>query len=142
MLYFKLNAEGKVIDVANHSNQSDREQWLTRHQIVDILHANRIASQASEATGRLHTAVDAGPCVWPRFDVEEAPRVGEKVSYGFNGDYYPDGEIVSVTPGTLRVVKTSTGNTYYRRKQTGMWLRKGGTWAMVNGHVDVRNPSF
>lgn len=142
MFYFKMNDADQVVAVAEKITNGEHAQWISRHKIADMLHANRIAREASQLDGRLFTAVDSGPNVWPRFDVVQAPKVGDKVSYGFNGDYYPDGEIVHVTAGTLRQVKTSTGNTYYRRKQTGSWVQKGGTWSMVQGHIDERNPSF
>jgi hypothetical protein len=141
MLYFKMDGNGKVCDVSEKPDHSELGQWLARHGIADILHANRIAAQATVVTGRLHIGVDAGASTWPRFDVVEAPKVGDPVSYAFNGDYYPDGYITHITEGTLRQVKTTTGSTYFRRKQSGSWV-KGGTWSMVAGHRNERNPSF
>lgn len=71
-----------------------------------------------------------------------APRVGAPVSYAFNGDYHPDGEITKVGTGPKARVTTSTGSVYYRWKKTASWIKAGGTWRMVHGHVDRRNPSF
>jgi len=83
---------------------------------------------------------DNGPNVWPRFTVIDPPKVGDKVSYGFNGDYYPDGKIVAVGKN-YRTVTTSTGNKYWRRKESGSWLLNR-TWSLVPGHHDERNPHF
>lgn len=113
-----------------------------RWDIESFEHAEQLARQATEITGRTHIAVGKSAYVSPRFDVIEPPRVGEPVSYAFNGDYYPDGVVTHVTEGTFRVVKTDTGSVYYRRKQTDTWLKKGGTWALVKGHVSERNPHF
>lgn len=83
--------------------------------------------------------VDAGPWVSPRFSTIEPPRVGEPVSYGFNGDYYPDGYIVKVGKN-YRTVTTSTGARYWRRRETASWVKTGGTWSLVKGHRKERNP--
>ena len=91
--------------------------------------------------GDHYLAVDGGEWISPRYDVVVAPKIGEEVSYAFNGDYYPDGTIVSMSESFKRVV-TSTGNVYYRRKLTGTWKMTGGTWGMVHGHINERNPSF
>lgn len=143
MHYFKVDDKGEVVEVADSiMGRDDRNAWQTRHDFKDFAYAERIAASATKATGKLYTAIDNSASVWPRFDVAAAPAVGEPVSYGFNGDYYPDGEITHVTEGTLRVVKTSTGSTYYRHKNTGKWTKAGGTWSLVHGHRDERNPHF
>lgn len=142
MFYFQTNAAGKLSAIATEVPHGEHGKWETRHNIVTLSHAERIAAEATELTGDLYVGIDNGPSVWPRYDLIKAPKVGDKVSYAFNGDYYPDGEIVSVTPGSLRQVKTSTGHTYYRRKQTGNWKQTGGTWSLVPGHINERNPEF
>lgn len=143
MLYFRLNTDGKVVQVAHDRipEGENRAMWIARHEMVDLDYAKRIAAEATELTGTLHVGIDNGSNVWPRFDVAVAPAVGDKVSQGFNGDYYPDGVIVHVTPGTLRQVKTDTGSTYFRHKESGCW-RKDGTWSLVPGHRNERNPHF
>lgn len=113
---------------------------LTRHDIQNLAHADEIAADATALTGRLHVGVDKGDHTWPRFDVVEAPRVGEPVSKGFNGDYYPCGTIVKVSE-SLRVVTTDNGTTFYRRGKTATWLNNR-TWALVHGHKSERNPHF
>lgn len=83
---------------------------------------------------------DAGPYVWPRYSVVEPPKVGDLVSYGFNGDAYPCGFVTKISK-SLRRVETSEGRVFFRRKLTGSWI-SGGTWSLIHGHVNKRNPSF
>jgi len=78
--------------------------------------------------------------ITPRYDIVEAPAVGDEVSYTFNGDYYPDGVITKVSKKFQ--VTTSTGSKYYRRGQSACWIKTGGTWALVKGHVSDRNQEF
>ena len=142
MLFFKL-LDGKVTQVSEDCYPKDeRGQWVARHDMKAFYDACGIAMQATEVTGELYIGVDSGDNVWPRYDVIKAPKLGDAVSYSFNGDSYPDGEIVHVTPGTLRQIKTSTGSTYYRRKLSAGWRKQGGTWWMIRGHHNHRNPSF
>ena len=99
----------------------------------------------AEATAELRKGeivVDRGQYVWPQFAIITPPAVGDKVSYAFNGDYYPDGVITHVTKDTYKVVKTDTGSTYYRHKKGGSWIKKGGTWSMIAGHINRTNPEF
>lgn len=113
---------------------------VNRHDIRSFAHAEQLAQQATELMGELYIATDAGAHVSPRIDVIRAPAVGDKVSYAFNGDSYPCGRITAISP-TLKKVTTSEGDVFYRRRQSGAWV-KGGTWSMVRGHVSARNPSF
>ena len=75
-----------------------------------------------------------------KFGVVQAPALGDKVSYAFNGDSYPCGEIVKISDKLQ--VTTSTGEKFRRVKETGGWKRTGGTWYMVYGHESKLNPSF
>lgn len=142
MLYFKRGENGKVIDVADRFKFEERLEWFARHEMKTFAMALSIAAEATEAKGRLYIAVDKGQHTWPRYDVVEAPVVGDAVSYSFNGDTYPDGYITHVTNGTLKVVKTDSGSTYYRRGNSGSWVKQGGTWSMVKGHITEQNPHF
>lgn len=103
--------------------------------------AQKRAAELTEKSGVEHIATDAGPYHYPQYGVIDAPQVGEKVSYAFNGDYHPCGEIISVSK-TKKVVRTDTGEIFYRRRLSGCWKRKGGTWSLVRGHIERRNPSF
>lgn len=143
MLFFKRDTSGTVLEVSNKApwDARDRKQWECRRHMVSFEYAQILAKSASECTGKTYLAIDSGPWTSPRYDVIEAMTVGEPVSYGFNGDYYPDGEIVKIGKNH-RIITTSTGARYYRRKLTGVWLKTGGTWALVSGHRNDKNPEF
>lgn len=144
MLTAILDTDGKVENMVPHTGSGRlgvppqrlecRWDWKTFERAAEV------AEQASAATGREFLPADAGSHTSPRYDVIEAPKVGARVSRGFNGDYYPAGEIVSVS-ASRRVVRTSTGVVFYRRQQSATWIADG-TWAMVPGHRSELNPSF
>jgi len=152
MLYFQIDPEvfqneGRyvVTDVAHYITNDDRRtgDWLCRCDFQSSEVAEQIADAANTrmAGRRLFTPVDNGPYVSPRFDVVRAPQVGDKVSYAFNGDSYPDGTVTKVST-SLRRVETSTGSVYYRRKSTASWKKQGGTWSLIHGWHNDRNPHF
>ena len=106
MLYFKLNADKTVAEIVPNlaklptewaSTSADGSGWLTRHDLQSLAEAEMLAAAAQEATGKAYLAIDSGGGCYPRFDVIEAPVVGEDVSYAFNGDYYPCGQIKSIS---------------------------------------------
>lgn len=111
--------------------------------------AERIAALLNETrksvgggTGTKWIATDAGSNVSPRYDIQELPRVGEFVSKGFNGDSYPVGTIKSISAGpAFRRIETHDGSVFWRVKQSGSW-RNDGTWYLMPGRHDERNPSF
>lgn len=118
-----------------------RWNWKS-FEIVESIAAELNASIAEITDERKNwfVAVDNGPNVSPRFDVIRGFSVGDAVSYGFNGDIYPDGEIKSISESG-RVITTTTGHRYTRRKLTGSW-RRAGTWSLTHGHVSKLNPEF
>jgi len=97
-----------------------------------------IAMRLTAMTGKTYLPCDASASTSPRYSVIEAPAVGDPISYGFNGDYYPCGTIVKITKGWR--ITSSTGKVFNRRKNSCGWRMVGGTWGMVAGHVDERNP--
>jgi hypothetical protein len=111
-----------------------------------------IAAKGFEALAKIgfhadvFLAADAGPGVSPRYSVFRAPSVGDECSYGFNGDAYPDGRILSIGTGPKARLVTSGENgvshVYYRRKLSQSWVQQGGTWSLIHGRHDRRNPSF
>jgi hypothetical protein len=111
-----------------------------RWDITSFKEATWIASDVSNLTGANFIPTDAGRSVYPRYDVIELPKVGDKVSYAFNGDYYPCGEIKSISP-SLRIITTTTGRKFYRRGRSGAWVNNG-TWSLIPGHVSRKNPEF
>lgn len=143
MLYALINADGTFagmtsdaatarVHVTKGGHHESRWDW------EDITVAEDIAKQATEFHGVLYIATDAGEWVLPRYDVQRAPSVGDEVSYSFNGDTYPDGTIAAISP-TLKTITTSSGRRYYRKRNTGSWLYSG-TWSLVSGHRQERNP--
>ena len=95
------------------------------------------AVRLDKATGAEHIVIDNGIS----YEVFRMPAVGDKVSYAFNGDYRPCGEIVKITP-TWRIT-TSEGTKFFRKSEK-TWKKgsKNGTFSLVKGHIDERNPSF
>lgn len=90
-------------------------------------------------------------------NVPHSYAVGDEVSYGFNGDYYPCGIISKITK---RYITTDTGAKFYIAKaphvvyanlddtektiemRDVMQLVSNKWFRMVAGHVNKRNPSF
>ena len=106
-----------------------------------IQQVEKVAAKATECFGKLYLPTERSGVGRDRFNIVEAPVVGDEVSYAFNGDSYPDGTIVSVSK-SFKKITTSTGNVYFRSKNSGCWLKSGGTWSMVAGHVRKQNPEF
>lgn len=91
-------------------------------------------------TGVVYIPTDAGPAHGSRYNIMVPPKVGDAVSYSFNGDSYPCGTITKVS-ATMKKITTSTGDVFYRRMQSAQWI-KNGTWTLLAGHVSTQNPSF
>lgn len=144
MLYVILNANGiaRVATTEYTTQGSLNAKVETRHDWKTMERAEEVAAQltAASKSGKKFMATDSGAGVSPRYDVIEAPQVGQPVSGYFNGDSYPEGEIVKIS-ATMKRIETSTGAVFSRRKQSGSWV-KNGTWSMIQGHVSERNPSF
>lgn len=144
MLWVKLSHQSlpvKVQDIVPMHESSERDTnpfWRNRHDWTSLKEVQGIARYLVAMTGKVYVGTDSGPTVSPRFDVIQVPSVGDLVSYTFNGDSSPDGEVVKVSPKLM--VTTSTGATYRRRGETGVWMKPGGTWSLMNGHVEERNP--
>lgn len=139
MLYFQIQdnvvsgiADKWVMDVNN--SWECCWDWNTFEEVV------RVALSATIFSGEIYIPVDNGEWVSPRYDVIKAPAVGDKVSYAFNGGYYPDGEIVKISD-SYKVITTSTGKKFYRKGLTGRW-RWGRIWSLVQGHHNEFNPHF
>lgn len=140
-----FNETGKPIEVTSDFNHVRAEKAQgrkvrNRNDLGCMAEAKAFALYATELTGEQFIPVDRGSSHHPRYDFVKAPKVGEEVSYAFNGDYYPCGKITKVS-ASLRRVETSEGRVFWRRKLTASWINNG-TWSMVQGHIDRRNPSF
>jgi len=168
MLYFRLTPEDQVTAIAFESKQPQTEQqwyfdingkptgkggWLNRNDMPTMEFARRVADAATENAKRgangtipyqLYIPIDNGPGCYPRYDVVAAPMVNDVVSKGFNGDYYPVGRVVKVSTN-LRVITTCGDGEelkFYRRGESARWVQAGGTWTLVHGERNERNPSF
>jgi len=147
MLYVKcLNGIPlKVTDTPDRAEiQRDgynlKNGWSTRNDWTSFEQVQLLSLYITAMTGEAHLPTDEGLSCSPQFDIVKAPKVGDKVSYGFNGDYTPDGEIVKISK-TFQVTTTS-GKTYRRKGTTSRWSQPGGTWGLVPGHRSERNPHF
>lgn len=138
MCYVKL-VDGKVSEIASGNKHVAGFERIC-HIAETYDEVDDFAVQISKLKGEEWIPIDRGDWCSPRFDVIRAPKVGDKVSYTFNGDYYPCGEITRIS-ANLRRITTSDGTVFYRKKQSGQWLRDG-MWAMVAGHRSEKNFSF
>jgi len=114
--------------------------WISTRDLESYAEVETLSKYLTAMTGRTFLPTDAGSSTSPRYDVIEAPKVGDPVSYAFNGDYYPCGFITKITP-TWQVT-TDQGTKFIRRGNSGCWKRPGGTWSMVAGHIDRLSPEF
>lgn len=148
-LQFLLDTPDNLDTVAGIFPASDRSQdhkrLVNRSHFQTLDEARRVAAAASRLGALGHErgvidaylATDEGDHVAPRYDVVRAPRIGDLVSSSFNGDSYPEGEVIRVS-ASFRRVETSTGKVYFRRRQSGSWIAEG-TWFMTEGHVRTTN---
>lgn len=139
MLFIKFSPSGLPIEVRDEipqelKNGAWNDAWQDRNDWTSRAEVDRIARYLTAMTGDLYVGTERGTS----FDIVRAPKVGDEVSYSFNGDTYPDGVVVKVTK-TLQV-KTSTGKTYRRHGQTGSWTNNA--WSLIPGHIYEQNPHF
>lgn len=167
MLYFVIDTisfQGEVkAYLATHNHQKAVENAaaiegfvVDRNSLKSRLDASVLASACNKAAGEnLYTWVDYGSNVSPRYDVVQVPRVGDEVSYAFNGDSYPCGKVTKVSHFkaygggvSCRRVEAQEGegdqlrtHIFWRLGDTASW-RKDKTWSLVQGHHYKQNPSF
>ena len=110
------------------------------HDIESMEEATLLAAFLTDQSGHRFIAIDRGDWHWPQYGVIAAPRIGEPVSISFNGDRYPCGRIKSISK-TMKVITTTNGRTFYRRKQSAAWINDG-TWTLIAGHISTLNESF
>jgi len=124
--------------ITDHSIEFDqvesRWDWNSFERVTEL------ALRLTVLSGKTFLPIDSSPNVSPRFDIILAPVVGDEISYGFNGDYYPCGKIARITKNFM--VVSSTGEKFNRNKKSGSWGMVGGTWSMVRGHISKRNQEF
>jgi hypothetical protein len=161
MLYFKVNDALKVVaiqieypdELRNYDPETEcpwyrkadgrcGAGWLNRNDIDSFMLAQVIADAATEFSGQRYIATDAGGFTSSRYDAKLAPAVGDEVSMGFNGDYYPVGKIIAIgkelkqikVDGHLGVI------TFRRLRISGSWQHKG--FSLVPGVISKWNPEF
>jgi hypothetical protein len=132
--FYDDKAEVTTFDEAgqhNFKNCEDRNDWKTFERVEEV------AALLTKSTGKLYIPVTKDGS--PAFDVIAAPCVGDKVSYAFNGDYTPCGEIATISK-TMRRITTTEGTQFYRTSPTSACWKAYGHSSMVGGHIDERNP--
>lgn len=142
-MHVKISKTGLPLEVKETLNEFEYRDraWQTRWDWKSFDEVERLSRYLTAMTGKTYLPVDHGPHTGPRFDVMEAPKVGDQVSRGFNGDYYPCGTIVRITKNWM--VITSEGRKFNRRRNTAAWVEVGGgPFCLVPGHRDERNPHF
>lgn len=132
-------------------SDADRTEYESRNGWHTLAEAEEVATALNAGLDApRYIATDAGAFTSPRYDVIELPRVGDAVSYYFNGDSYPCGIItkISTGPGYRRIVATETfsngkqaNHVFYRVRNTACW-KKNRTWSLIRGHHSQRNPEF
>ena len=131
---FKDDGEEVVFD--NVIRQCDFETFVQ---------AEAAAKKLTEVMGRLYIPTTNGEeGRRARYEVVEVPAVGDEVSRGFNGDYYPCGKIVRVTKALTVIAEDENGfqSRFRRVKQTGSWKLENMPYYLVFGRVDERSPHF
>jgi hypothetical protein len=131
----EYQADGKVIEY---------DCFKELRRLNSLEEAITLAKQVSELSGVFYIPCDEGEHCSPRFGILKAPTIGDDCSYAFNGDYYPCGKIVRITPSFRIITKDDKGHehTFFRKGIRSNWVMKGGTWSLVQGIIDERNPSF
>lgn len=114
--------------------------WMTSRDFITLEHAQTMAERLQAFDGNSYLATDESESTSPRYRVIQAPKIGDAVSKSFNGDSYPCGHIIKITP-TWNIT-TDTGAKFRRYKQTSGWREQGRGFWMAAGHIDERNPSF
>lgn len=117
--------------------------FSNRNDLKTFEQASAVAAALTANLGRTFLPTDAGGNCSPQFDVIEPPQVGDEVSEGFNGDYYPCGVVSRVGKDYRFIyVRDESGKERraVRRRLTGSW--KLGGFSLVKGRHERRNPSF
>ena len=99
------------------------------------------AIELENETGEAHVAYESDYPFNP-YVAQRMPQIGDEVSMGFNGDYYPMGKITKISKTYFRIT-TENGATFTRVGPFS-WKKGGkrGTFSLVQGVHDERNPHF
>lgn len=130
----------KETDTATYVRDYIESDFAMFHGCNSIADAATKAKQLTADKGELWIPYDLGRWTSPRYGAIRMFQLGEDVSQSFNGDSYPAGQIVKIS-ASLRKIETSTGLVFWRQRESSTWLNRG-TWTLVRGHRNERNPSF
>lgn len=141
MIYIALDNNGHAVGcVADRESFVPGVNYISRWDFTGFDHAVDLAEQLTTLGGGLFLPVDNGKGCSPRFDVIKAPAVGDVVSMGFNGDYYPVGKITSIS-SDHRVITATGSRRFYRKQLTGVW-KYASTWTLIGGTRLGADPSI
>lgn len=138
-MFFKVADETlKITEI-----REDFEQGL--YDATDLVQKlgfkmEEIKEQVEALTGKKHFVYKSRTHLCP-IQVVKLPEVGEEVSKGFNGDYYPCGKIEKISASYGKIV-TEDGTVFIRQKKNPVCWLNDRTWSMVPGIKDERNPHF
>lgn len=141
MSHFNITKLEIIETVSSDAYKAAREandEIVSHWDLTSLEQAQQVVDLFSEKEELM--AVDKGEWVSPRFDIVRKPKVGDEVSMCFNGDYYPCGTIVKISD-SMKLITTSTGKKFYRRKLTGVWLYSQ-TFGLIQGNHSKMNPEF
>lgn len=133
MVNIMRDRNGKICGVISQSIEGSTARGDWHDYSAEQMDA--LAEEVSEYMGRPFVAVERDG--YPKNDIVPVPRVGDPISYGFNGDYYPCGRISRVSP-TGKVITSTQGHKFYRRGKTSKW-RYNKFWSLVRGHISEWN---
>lgn len=146
MIFALFNAANEVtgfatgVTEANEATKDNGGRYESRWDWKSLEVVEALAAKLTAVTGDLYLGQDKGRHTSPRFDIYKAPKIGDEVSMGFNGDYYPCGKIATISK-TMKKITTTNGTVFYRRGTGACWLNAK-TFAMIPGVHDERNPHF
>jgi hypothetical protein len=140
----QLEAEGITRSDAQgiaDAEQINAERDYLANRFESMEEAKDRAEELTESTGEQHVAYQTGYVVAP-FMAARMPQVGDDVSMAFNGDAYPCGEIVRISP-TYSTITTSHG-VRFTRVGPNAWKRGGkrGAFSLITGTIRKWNPEF
>lgn len=132
MIYVLKTENGFELSDSKNLNAQSRWDWDSFEEVTAI------AESLTEKYGKKFLPTESSSC-FPKFDVIEAPEVGDFVSRSFNGDSYPVGKIVKIS-SSYRRIQTEDGTIFYRRQHTGSWVNN--SFFLVKGNHSELNPHF
>jgi hypothetical protein len=137
MLYVKVDENnGLPLDIKTHltSDEHFDMRWKSRGDWKDFDTVKRLALYITFIMGKVYLPVDEMESIYPRYDIIEAPKVGDKIFRYYNGDLHPEGEITKITKKWR--IETSTGVKFNRFKNTSSWREIGTGHRMVHENID------